>query len=126
MFFLKNDGKYFFAVIPPDFHRMLHFVEADIIGKHVCSPGATCCKYLSAAPSEQGGCVKVRDGKRKKMEKYEFIKTCYQVTGTRSDVFCVCSCENCEYNDPRPKPGSREMFQNSEKLKSFCDFTPTF
>ncbi len=125
MFFLKNDGKYFYAIIPKEFQRMLHFVEADIIGEHKCSPGAKCCKYLSAAPDEMGGCAKVRDGKCKKMEKYDFIKTCYQVIGTKSNVFCVCSCDRCEYNDVRPKLERGERIRNRAKLRAFCDFETT-
>ncbi|MBO4293666.1 MAG: hypothetical protein J5881_04710 [Clostridia bacterium] len=124
MFFLKNEDKYFYACIPQEFQRMLNFDEADIIGDHKCSPNGSiiCCKYLSAAPDELGGCAKVRDCKRKKMENYPFITTCYQVVNTMNDVFCVCACTRAKYNDPRPKLSRKEMIANSAKLLEFCDF----
>lgn len=123
MFFLKNDGKYFYACIPPEFNRMLKFDEANIIGDHKCSPNGSviCCKYLSAAPDELGGCAKVRDCKHKRMENYPFITTCYQVVNTMNNVFCVCECLRAAYNDPRPKLSHKQMIANSAMLLQFCD-----
>ena len=127
MFFLKNDGKYYYTRIPTEFQRMLKFDEEDIIGEHKCSPNGSiiCCKYLSAAPDEFGGCPKVRDCKHKRMENYPFITTCYQVVNTMNDVFCVCECSRAAYNDPRPKLSHKQMIANSAMLLQFCDFEET-
>lgn len=121
-FLLKEAGRYYFAKIPTEYKKCVHFIEAYIICDHQCaSKGPECCKHLLAAPDELGGCQKVRD-KKKRIEEYQFIDSCYQVVGTNSNVFCVCKCSYYEPSDPRPTVGTHDAQIMSDVLKQFVNF----
>lgn len=87
-FVLKDKDTYYYAEI-----RDLEVDVDDIIGEHKCSFGKYCCKHLSAASDDDGGCAKVR-GLSNNIEKYDFITLGYETFNTTHDVFTVLKCSH--------------------------------
>lgn len=74
---------------------------------HACSYDKKCCRRLSAASDEKGGCAKVRE--HKGLDELDWITDGYETFNMKPEVFRVIKCSHYEDCPPHKEYTAKEI-----------------